>query len=174
LGVRVFSLFFVFFVLSSIFLFYQKSKTLSIFVDLKKVPLMELRDSDIYDITYDGVNSFLHSKIAKKYKDRYELFGVVSNKKEQGRIDNLRAKRATLKDDILTLKGNVFFKSSDNRTLKSDTVVYNLKKDILSSDKDFVSTYKKSRLKGSSFIYYKKQKRFLAQNIIADINMEND
>ncbi len=174
MGVKVFSLFFAFFIFSSIFLFYQKSKSLSIFVDLKKVPLMELEDSEMYDITYNGIISFLHSKTAKRYKDRYELFDVVSSKIEQDRVDNLKAKRATLKDDILTLKGNVFYKSSDNRTLKSDTVVYNLKKDILSSDKDFVSTYKKSRLKGSSFVYYKKQKRFLAQNIIADINLEND
>ncbi len=77
-----------------------------------------------------------------------------------------------MQNDILTLSGNVLYKENDDKTLSSQKVVYNLKKDILSSDTFFKATYKESKVWGSSFIYYKKEKRLLADNIKANILTE--
>ncbi len=164
--------FVLFFVLSSTFLFYQKSKTLNITADLVNTPLMELEESKIYNITYEGITAYLQSKVAKRYKNRYVLYDIFSNKQDNTESEQLWAKKGIMKNDILTLLGNVLYKDSNDQTLKSQKVIYNLKKDILSSDTFFIATYKKSKVKGSSFIYYKKQKRLLADNIKADIEME--
>ncbi len=158
--------------MSSLFLFYQKTKTLNITADTINTPLMELENSKIYNITYKGITAYLQSKIAKRYKNRYVLYDIFSNKKDNTTSEKLWAKKGVMKNDILTLLGDVLYKDSNNQTLQSQKVIYNLKKDILSSDTFFVATYKRSKVKGSSFIYYKEQKRLLADNIKADIVME--
>ncbi len=158
--------------MSSLFLFYQKTKTLNITADTINTPLMELENSKIYNITYKGITAYLQSKIAKRYKNRYVLYDIFSNKKDNTTSEKLWAKKGVMKNDILTLLGDVLYKDSNNQTLQRQKVIYNLKKDILSSDTFFVATYKRSKVKGSSFIYYKEQKRLLADNIKADIVME--
>ncbi len=162
-------IFVLFFISSSIFLFYQKSKTLNITADLVNTPLMELEDSKIYNITYEGITAYLQSKIVQKYKNRYVLYDIFSNKKDDTKSEQLWAKKGVMKNDILTLLGDVLYKNSSEQTLKSQKFIYNLKKDILLSDTPFVAIYKKSKVMGSSFVYYKKQKRLLADNIKADI-----
>ncbi len=169
MGIRFFVIFILFFISSSIFLFYQKAKTLNITTDLTSTPLMELEDSKIYNITSDGITAYLQSKVAKRYKNRYVLYDIFSNKKNDTKSEQLWAKKGVMKNDILTLLGNVLYKDSSGQILKSQKVIYNLKKDILSSDTFFVATYKKNKVRGSSFIYYKKEKRLLADNIKADI-----
>jgi len=133
---------------------------------------MELEESKIYNITYDGINTYLQTKLAKRYKNRYEFYDIFSNKLNDNKNEKIWAKKGVMKNDILTLLGNVLYKDSFDQTLKSQKVIYNLKKDILSSNTFFTATYKKSIVKGSSFVYYKKQKRLLAENIKADIKME--
>ena len=140
--------------------------------DLVNTPMMELEESKIYNITYEGITAYLQSRVAKRYKNRYVLYDIFSNKKDNTESEQLWAKKGVMKNDILTLLGNVLYKDSSEQTLKSQKVIYNLKKDILSSDTPFVATYKKSKVRGSSFVYYKKQKRLLADNIKADIAME--
>ncbi len=172
MGIRFFVIFIIFFAFSSIFLFYQKSKTLNIVSDLVNTPLMELEDSKIYNITYEGITAYLQSRIAKRYKDRYLFYNIFSNKKDSSKNEQLWANKGIMRDERLTLLGNVLYKGSSKQTLKSQKVIYNLKKDILSSNSSFVATYKSSKIVGSSFIYYKKEKRLLADNIKASIVME--
>lgn len=136
---------------------------------MSNTPLMELEESKIYNITYEGITAYLQSKVAKRYKNRYVLYDIFSNKKDNTKNEQLWAKKGIMKNDILTLLGNVLYKNGSKQTLKSQKVIYNLKKDILSSDTFFVATFEKSKVKGSSFVYYKKQKKLLADNIKADI-----
>jgi len=159
----------MFFIVSSLFLFYQKSQTLNLTVDTVNTPMMEIKDSKIYNITFEGITAYLQTKIAKRYKDRYELYDIFSNKKDNIKDEKLWAKKGIMQNDILTLLGNVVYKESNDKTLSSQKVIYNLKKDILSSDTPFEAIYKKSKVWGSSFVYYKKDKRLLADNIKADI-----
>ena len=155
----------IFFVVASLFLFYQKSKTLNIYADTINIPIMELKESRIYNITYQGINAYLRSKIAKKYKDRYELYKIYSSKKDNDIDEKLWADKGILKDDILSLFGHVLYKDNKNQTLSSDRVIYDIKKDILSSNTPFKILYKNSEVTGSSFVYYKGKKRLVAENI---------
>ncbi len=173
MGIRFFLVFLTFFIVASIFLFYQKVKTLNFGVDTKDTPLMVLKDSKIYDITYDGILAYLQSREAKRYIDRYELYKLYSNKKDKNVTQKLWADKGVLKNNILKLRGNVVYKDTNEQTLKSQTVTYNLKKDILSSNTFFEANYKESNVTGSSFIYYKKDKKLIANNIKAIIVMED-
>ena len=172
MGLKFFTLFILLFIASSLFLFYQKTQTLNVAVDLVNTPMMEIKNSKIYNITFEGITAYLQTKIAKRYKNRYELYDIFSNKKDNTKNEKIWAKKGIMKNDILTLFGNVLYKENDDKTLSSQKVVYNLKKDILSSDTFFKATYKKSKVWGSSFIYYKKEKRLLADNIKANILTE--
>ncbi len=140
---------------------------------MTNTPLMELKESKMYDITYNGINTYLQAKTLKRYKDRYELYRIYSNKKDNSANEKIWADKGILKNNILSLFGNVFYKDNTDQTLFSNTVIYNLKKDILSSDTPFKATYKKSKVTGSSFIYYKREKKLVAQNIKANILTED-
>ncbi len=169
MGIKFLSIFILFFILSSIFLFYQKISVLpSVKID-KNIPVMKFIDAKSYDITYKGIENFLQAKIVKRYKNRDEMFHIYSSR-DIG--ERLWADKGVLKNNILKLFGHVLYKDDSNRTLSSNTVTYNIKKDILSSDTNFVTRYGKSSLQGSSFIYYKKTKKLLAKNIKADIYTE--
>ena len=169
MGLKFFTLFILFFIGASLFLFYQKSQTLNVTVDLVNTPMMEIKDSKIYNITYEGISAYLQAKIVKRYENRYELYKIFSNKKDNNKREKLWAEEGVLKNDILTLWGNVLYKQGNDKVLSSQKIVYNLKKDILSSDTFFSATYEKSKIQGSSFVYYKKDKRLSADNIKADI-----
>ncbi len=169
MGIKFFSIFIIFFLFASIFIFYQKSKTL-IFAHINpnKV-LMEFKNIKSYNITYNGIDGRLQAKSAKKFKDRYVLYNIHSSTDKNSYNEQLRADKGVLKNNVLSLFGNVFYKNDLNRTLSSNTVVYNIKKDILSSTMPFKSTYSKSVMTGSSFIYFKKSKKLIAKNIKAQI-----
>ncbi len=170
MGIKFFSIFIIFFLFASIFIFYQKSKTLVFAHSNPNKVLMEFKNIKSYDITYNGIIGKLQAKSAKKFKNKYVLYDINSSKNDN---EQLRADKGVLKNDILNLFGNVFYKNNlDDRTLSSNTVIYNIKKDILSSKTPFRSTYDKSIMTGSSFIYFKKNKRLIAQNIKAEIHTE--
>lgn len=139
---------------------------------MTNTPMMELEESKMYDITYQGIKAYLQSKIAKRYKDRYELYKIYTNKKDNNTYEKLWANKGILKDDILSLYGNVLYKDNEEQTLSSNRVIYNIKKDILSSNVPFKATYKNSVVIGSSFVYFKREKRLIAENIKANIITE--
>ena len=173
MGVKFFSIFILFFVLSSIFLFYRKSITLIVkSSDPASVALMRFKNVISYEITPQGISTVLDAKIADKYKDRDELYDVHMIKNDFDNQRRISAKKAIYKDDILTLIGDVVYKDTLSRTLRSDTVVYNIKEDILSSKTHFVSSYGKNVFEGSSFVYYLHRKMLIATDIKADIYME--
>jgi len=172
LGIKFFSIFVLFFAISSVFLFYKKSKTLVFRHIGDSAPLMEFRDITSYNITFNGIDAILKAKIVKRYKTRDELYNIFTIKQDKNTEERLWADKGILRNSILRLIGNVKYKDALNRTLLSDTVVYNIKKDILSSNTAFVSKYNNSTAKGSSFVYYLKLKKLYAKNIKAKIYME--
>jgi hypothetical protein len=133
---------------------------------------MEFKNIKSYNITYNGIDGKLQAKSVKKFKDRYVLYNLHLSRDESNNNEQLRADKGILKNNILSLFGNVFYKNDLDRTLSSNTVIYNIKKDILSSTTAFKTTYNKSVVRGSSFIYFKKSKRLIAQNIKAKIYTE--
>jgi len=171
LGIKFFSFFIIFFFLSSVFIIYQKEKTLKPDKNQAKA-LMEFKDIKTYNITYSGIDGKLQAKSAKRYKYKDVFYGIHSSRNNINAKEQLWANKGILENNILNLFGNVLYKSDLNRTLSSNTVTYNLKKDILSSKTAFKSTFDNSTLVGSSFIYYKKQKRLIAKNIKAQIHTE--
>jgi len=172
LGVKFFSIFVLFFTISSVFLFYKKSKTLVLRHTGASAPLMEFRDITSYNITFNGIDTILKAKSAKRYRTRDELHNIFTIKRDRGIEERLWADKGILRRSVLRLVGNVKYEDALSRTLLSDTVVYNIKKDILSSNTAFVSKYNNSVVKGSSFVYYLKLKRLYAKNIKAEIYME--
>jgi len=172
LGVRFLSFFIVFFVFSSIFLFYQKIKTLHYTKPTYEKPIMQFNDVKTYIISADGIKAFIEAKTAKRFKDRDELYFIHSNRKTKKMKEQLSANKGILKNNFLYLYGNVVYKNDQNTTLNSNTVVYNIKKDILSSKTKFKLIFNKNVIIGKSFIYFKKQKKLFASNIKANIIME--
>jgi len=172
LGVKFFSFFVIFFALCSVFLFYQKSKTLIVKHKNSSTPTMVFKDVTSYNITYDGIDSVLKAKVAKKFRNKDEFYKIYTTRIDEGTKEYLWADKGVWKRKVLQLFGNVLYKDDLNRSLSSDTVTYNVKKDILSSRTPFVSQYNSSTLKGSSFVYYIKLKRLYAKNIKAKIRLE--
>ncbi len=172
MGVRFVSFFIVFFVFSSIFLFYKKVKTLHYVKSNYEKPIMQFNNVKTYIISNDGIKAFIEAKMAKRFKDRDELYFIHSNRKIKKTKEQLSANKGILKNNFLYLYGNVIYKNDQNITLTSNTVIYNIKKDILSSKTKFKLIFNKNVVIGKSFIYFKKQQKLFASNIKANIIME--
>jgi len=155
-----------------LFLLVQEPYELDFKPQNSSIAHMEMHVVKDYEITLDGVNSIINAKRAMRLGDRdefYEVNGVVRN---SGLINTLSANKATSRDNVIQLDGDVHYVRSDDFTLKSEKVIYDRKTKELSSDTFFVTTYGPHKSKGEGFIYEMEAEVLRAWKIDANIKME--
>ena len=157
----------------SLFLIFQKPYMLAPKVD-KNVPEVVMNDVQSFEVTKQGVVSFLSSDIVRRYASHDEFENVnMLKKSENGFVDSVSAKLGVLKKKDLLLRKDVRYDRSDGLVLVSDEVKYNLDTKILSSNMAFVLSNPRGISYGSSFVYDTNKGIIHAQNIKAIIK-ENE
>ena len=117
-----------------------------------------------YEINSSGLKDKLIGKVAKKYKNRVEMFDFSYQEKNS----SLRAKRGVYKNSILYFYKNVIYKSKDFRFFTSKAI-YDTKKKILKSRSKFILLTKSSKILGKDLIYNRNIGKILAKKIDATI-----
>lgn len=118
-----------------------------------------------YLVTKEGCDSKLEATQLLKYKAHVEVYDVKTEFLHKNQQNNIQAKKAILKGDLIHLIGDVNYENNASLEVKSEDLVYNTKTKISTTDTSFILTSDQGSVKGENFIYDQINGTIKAQNI---------
>ena len=132
------------------------------FVD---VPLLEIGDFVMHELNDKGLKTFMTGDKTLRYKDRYTVDSIDFTDESKGHISNMKADKGLYKDDIVDLKGNISYVREDGLAFESQTMTYNTKTAIATTQSDYVAFRGESTMKGASLEYDSVTNRMKSDNV---------
>ena len=130
------------------------------------IPEVELFNAQNYQIKEGVIESIVHSERVARYQDFDKLYVIhAGHKTKEGLRGVLTSDEGVLQDNIMHLKTNSHYYRDDGVSLDGEDIFYDLKKEILSSEKPFIFAQQQSRSHGLSFVYQMKEGTISATNI---------
>jgi len=130
------------------------------------VPEVELFNAQNYQLKEGEVESIVNSAYVARYKDFDKLYAIHTvHKTKEGLRGLLTSDEGQLQDNVMHFMTNSHYERDDGISLDGEDIFYDLKQEILSSDKPFIFTQKQSRSHGLSFVYQMKEGTISATNI---------
>ena len=166
MAVRLLKYFLLFFVLIMVFLLTKNPYSLEYNSNQAGKPEIEIFNMKNYDISKFGVTSIIFAKKVERYKGYDKMYGVEAlHKGKLKLIDSLVADKGLYAKNILYLDDNVKYTRSDDLALNTNSVKYDIKNKILSSNIPFEFIKKNVTTHGSSFTYDMQKGIIEAKNI---------
>ncbi|KFL34875.1 hypothetical protein JU57_02580 [Sulfurospirillum sp. SCADC] len=130
------------------------------------VPEVELFNAQNYQLKEGSIESIVHSEYVARYKDFDKLYVIhAGHKTKEGLRGILTSDEGTLQNNIMHFMTNSHYYRDDGVSLEGEDIFYDLKQEILSSEKPFIFAQKQSRSHGLSFVYQMKEGTISATNI---------
>ena len=137
------------------------------------VPQIELFNAQNYQIKENLVESIVRSERVARYQDFDKLYGInAEHKTKEGYRGVLTSDEGTMQNNIMHFQANSHYTRDDGVALDGEDIFYDIKKEILSSEKPFIFTQKQSRSQGLSFVYQMKEGTISATNIHSFIQQQ--
>jgi len=139
MGITKFFLFLT--IISLIFLSYEKVEKKIVVKDEKK-PKIGFENSQMYEITTNGITQIVESKKALVFDDRKELYDASIVLKKQNKDDTISTDIVSA-DAIIKVKNNIYLTGDVNCQLADGTVIkteqlnYNIKNKIAKNSTTF-------------------------------------
>jgi len=173
LAVRLLKYFLIFFVLIMVFLLTKNPYSLEYNSNGAGKPEIEIFNMKNYDISLAGVTSIIFAKKVERYKNYDKMFSVEAlHRGKLKLIDSLKADKGLFAKNILYLDDNVKYTRSDDLALNTNSIKYDVKKKILSSNIPFEFIKKDMTTHGSSFTYDMQKGIIRASKIKTVIRMD--
>jgi LPS export ABC transporter protein LptC len=173
LAVKLLYYFVFIFVGILLFLLYQKPYFIPTNPNRGHIASLEAYDVVNYSINQNGIYSLAKSSKIFRFNDHDEFYDIdVIRKKDDGVIDNLKARKGILKQNDLNVIGDVRYQDSNGVKFSSDEAKYNLKSKIFKSDTNFILKNNSTIIYGNSLVYQSKDGKIYAKNIksISEVN----
>ena len=113
----------------------------------KRIPTVEFRDFQAYNITDKGTLEALYGSAGQYYNDETKVFNGFFYKEANKNIEILRGDKILLKLGILSVDGNAKY-SSKVFSVSSSVFFYDLSTKILQAPGEFLATEANSTLRG--------------------------
>ena len=134
--------------------------------DGRLIPEIELFNAQNHQIKQGSIESIVQAKRVARYDGFDELHGIhAGHKTKEGLRGILDSDEGILKEGVLHFKTNSHYFRDDGVSLDGEDIFYNLKTEVLSSNKPFIFTQKQSKTHGDSFVYQMKEGTISATNI---------
>lgn len=133
----------------------------------KEVPLFSLDKFTLHELDTFGLTTTMTGSEAKRYSNRYDVKNIDYTDNSKEYTANMKAKHGLYKREILYLDGDVFFSREDGLKYFSQKTVYNKKKDVASSNVDYVAMMGENQVYGTSITVNNKQDRMNSKNVYA-------
>jgi len=134
------------------------------------VPLFELSDFNIYELSEKGLTNIMIGAKATRYNDRYTVTQIDYTDNSRNYIANMKAKEGLYRDDIIDLDGDVIYTREDGLTFSSKSVTYNKKTSIAFVEGDYISYRGNDKITGTALEYNNLLNRVKSKNVVANYN----
>jgi hypothetical protein len=132
------------------------------------------KDLEFYDTVFSKVDT---KSLINKIDTRYgvlqsKILRVKTIDYQDAQVDKLTANKAVIKDDTITLDGNVSIYLKDGLECFSQKAIYNKKLSKLNIPTQFFANMQKDRINGNDLIYDLDTKIALASKIKAKVELD--
>lgn len=173
MAVKLLKYFLIFFALIMFFLLTKNPYSLQYSAISKKQPDIEIFGVKSYEIFEKGVSSLLIADKVERYENFDKLYNIKAlHKGVLNLVDNLKADQGIYTKNRLYLDNNVHYLRSDNIALNTNSLRYDLKNKILSSNNHFVFIKGNVITHGEAFTYNLQKGIIRADKIKTIIRMD--
>ncbi len=173
MAVKILKYFLLFFVMIIIFLLTKNPYSLEYSASGAGKPEIEIFNMKNYDISLEGVTSIVFAKKVERFKSYDKMYSIEAlHKGKLKLVDSLTADKGLLAKNILYLDNNVKYTRSDDLSLNSNSIKYDIKHKVLSSNIPFEFTRKNMTTNGNSFTYDMQKGIIRASKIKTVIRMD--
>ncbi|MDY0120692.1 MAG: LPS export ABC transporter periplasmic protein LptC [Sulfurimonas sp.] len=142
--------------------------------DYGEVPLFEIQDFTLYELTELGLNTFMKGNEGTRYSNRYEVQKINYTDNSQEYLANMVANEGVYKNEIVDLKGDVVYTREDGFTFQTQIASYNKKTSIALAKTDYVSFLGEDQVRGTWLKYNNKTSIAHSKNVDAIYQIQED
>lgn len=160
------------FITIAIFLFVQEPYYTELAKNNVGIANIHMENVKDLEINNQKITRITTAKDSIKYKDKDVLNEVHVLSFEKDFVYDVKSKKATYQDSILTLQKDVVVTRDDNTTFLSDKISYDKVKKLLYTDTSFEVKNPIYNVKGEGFTYDLDKKSIIASKVYADYKLE--
>ena len=147
-----------------IFLFFKP-------LDIKKqefidVPLLDIDMFTMYEFDTEGLQTVMIGKRTLRYADRYRVQNINFTDYSKKFIANMQAQEGIYKGDKVNLKGDVSYTRADGLAFESQTLFYDIKTTIATTDDTYKAYLGTSTMQGKSLEYNSKLNKIHSKDVL--------
>jgi lipopolysaccharide assembly outer membrane protein LptD (OstA) len=160
---------FIFSALLGMFFYFQPSSQQQ--VHKGETAEYELENFTIYEITPQRIKYVFQGERGVKFEDRYVVDNGKLTDNTRNLLASIRANDVLYRDDVVALKGDVYYVRADNLNFRSQEGVYDKPKGRVHTQGAFVITKDAHRVNGDHLLYDLNQDTVSADNIRASYQL---
>ena len=140
----------------------------------KDVPLFELTDFTMYELTPNGLETIMLGSRGTRYSDRYVVKDMNYTDNSKKYIANIVADLGIYKNEIVTVTGHVAYRREDGLTFKSQKATYNKKTADVISDTNYIAYLNDNVVTGDFIKYNNITKKIYSKNVVAKYQLKKE
>ena len=140
----------------------------------KDVPLFELTDFTMYELTPNGLETIMLGSRGVRYSDRYVVKDMDYTDNSKKYIANIVADLGIYKNEIVTVTGHVVYRREDGLTFKSQKATYNKKTADVISDTNYIAYLNDNVVTGDFIKYNNITKKIYSKNVVAKYQLKKE
>ena len=131
------------------------------------VPLFNILSFTMYELSDKGLATLMSGTEATRFSDRYTVSNIDYTDNSQQYIANMKASSGTYEGDMVTLNGDVIYFREDGLTFETQSVVYNKKTSVASTNEEYVLHRGSDRVVGKKLAYNNLAKQIESSDVKA-------
>ncbi|HIP03206.1 MAG TPA: LPS export ABC transporter periplasmic protein LptC [Campylobacterales bacterium] len=171
MNINIFLSFIISILLVLFFMFKPMDITIKHFKD---VPLFELTDFTMYELTPNGLETIMLGSRGVRYSDRYVVKDMDYTDNSKKYIANIVADLGIYKNEIVTVTGHVVYRREDGLTFKSQKATYNKKTADVISDTNYIAYLNDNVVTGDFIKYNNITKKIYSKNVVAKYQLKKE
>ena len=140
----------------------------------KDVPLFELHDFTMYELTPQGLTTVLLGTTGTRYANRYTIDNMDYTDNSKKYIANMISDFGVYKNETVDLKGHIVYTREDGLTFKSDKAFYNKKTADIVSRTKYIAYLNDNIVIGSYIKYNNISRKIYSKNVIAKYQLKEE
>jgi len=141
---------------------------------VKNVPLFEMHDFTMYELTSNGLNTILLGSIGIRYTNKYTIKDIDYTDNSKKNIANMISDFGVYENETVKLRGHVTYVREDGLTFKSEKAFYNKKTADIISDTNYIAYLNDNVITGSYIKYNSISRKIYSKNVRAIYQLKED
>ena len=139
-----------------------------------EVPLLDMNEFVMYELDTKGLHTLMAGKKALRYTNRYVVDYVDFTDNSKEFIANMKANKGLYKNNIVDLKGDVFYVREDGLSFESPTMKYNTTTSVATTNDKYVAYREANSMRGTTLEYNSQLQQMKSKKVTMKYKIAED